>query len=139
MPNYSKEQLLQLYKNLPKDLQKAIYSKENADNIQEICTRNGIVKQGRIFDVAKNVAYVFLGLLPPTEFQEVLEIELKLEKNKVERIASEITRFVFLPVKSSLESLYKTEIKQRTKTSLEAPVPTEKKVERKDVYREQIE
>ncbi len=33
-----------------------------------------------------------------------------MEKSKAELVASEITRFVFLPVRSSLEALYKMKI-----------------------------
>ncbi|GAG81460.1 unnamed protein product, partial [marine sediment metagenome] len=110
MPDYPKEQLRQLYKNLPKDLQEAGFSKENAKNIHEICTKNGITDEDTIFDIAKNVGYVFLGLLPPNEFSYILEKDLGLGKSKAELVTSEITRFVFLPVRSSLEALYKMKI-----------------------------
>lgn len=141
MPDYPKEQLWQLYKNLPKDLQKAAFSEEVAGNIQEICTENEVTDDDTIFDVAKNIGYVFLGLLPPNEFQDVLEKELKIEKKKAEQIASGITRFVFLPVKKSLEALYKIEIKPGIKPKV-APSP-EKKIKAKpkkgDKYREPTE
>lgn len=141
MPDYPKEQLWELYKNLPEDLQKAAFAEEVANNIQEICTKNGVTDDDIIFDVAKNIGYVFLGLLPPNEFEEVLEKELKIEKKKAEKLSSQITRFVFLPVKKSLEALYKIEIKTGIKPTA-APLPTEtpkKKTKKKDKYREPIE
>lgn len=143
MPDYPKEQLWELYKNLPKDLQKAAFSEENARNIQEICAKNGVTDDDLIFDVAKNIGYVFLGLLPPNEFPDVLEKELKIEKKKVGQITSEITRFVFLPVKKSLEALYNIEIKPgvEPKVSSLSPEaePPEKESKKKDKYREVIE
>ncbi len=143
MPDYPKEQLRELYKNLPKDLQKAAFSNEVAANIQEICTKNKIANDDLIFDIAKNIGYVFLGLLPPNEFSDVLEKELKIEKSKAEQIASEITRFVFLPVKKSLEALYKIEIKPGVKPKVTSLSPEtellEKKPKKGDKYREATE
>ena len=141
MPDYPKEQLRRLYKNLPKDLQEASYSQKVASNIQEICTKNGITDEDLIFEITKNIGHVFLGLLPPNEFSSVLEKELKIEKKKANNIASEITRFVFLPVKRSLEALYKIEIKPGLKPEAK-PVSepaTEEKPKRQDKYREPIE
>ena len=88
MPNYPKEQLWELYKDLPKDLQEAAFSKEIAANIQEICFKNEVTSDSLIFDIAKNIGYIFLGLLPPNEFQDILEKELKIEKSKAEQIAA---------------------------------------------------
>ena len=78
MPDYPKEQLWGLYKAIPEDLQKATFSEEVANNIQEICTENNIADDDTIFEIAKNIGYVFLGLLPPNEFADVLEKELKI-------------------------------------------------------------
>lgn len=144
MPGYPKEQLQDLYKSLPKDLQRALYSEENARNNYDICTKNGVTDEDAIFEVAKNTGYVLLGLLPPNELQEVLEKELKLEENKAEQIASEIARFILLPVKNSLETLYKIEIKPGIKPKVAplpegTPPPAEKKPKKRDIYREPIE
>jgi len=140
MPNYPKEQLWELYKNLPEDLKKATFSEEVANNISEICKENGITGDDVIFEIAKNIGYVFLGLLPPNELANVLEKELKIEKDKSAEITSKINRFIFLPVRASLEALYKIEIKPEFKPetfiSSEAPKKTIKK---KDKYLEPIE
>lgn len=140
MPNYPKEQLRELYKDLPKDLQKATFSKEVAVNIQEICTENDITNDDVIFDITKNIGYVFLGLLAPNEFSDVLEKELKIEKEKAEQISSEITRFVFLPVRKSLEALYQAKIKTSSKLKKgDKPEAKVKKPKKKDLYREVVE
>jgi len=142
MLDYPKEQLQELYKNLPKDLREAGFSKENAKNIHEICVKNDITDEDVIFDVAKNTGYVFLGLLPPSEFSYILEKDLKLEKSKAELIASEITRFVFLPVRSSLEALYKMKISSSIKpegsNQPTADQPKAGKPKKSDRYREPI-
>lgn len=139
MPNYPKEQLWELYKDLPKDLQKATFSKEVAANIQEVCKENGIADDDLIFDITKNIGYVFLGLLSPNEFSGVLEKELKMKKKKAEEISSEITRFVFLPLKKSLEALYQIEINAGAKTKIKESKKVEKKPKKIDKYKESIE
>jgi len=142
MPEYPKEQLLQLYKNLPKDLQKAIFSEENTRNLREICLKNGVRDEDIIFELTKNLGYVFFGLLSPNELQDVLEKELKIEKSKAEQIASEISRFIFLPVKNSLEALYNIEIKPSLKPKilpLSSKAALKRKPKKGDKYREPIE
>jgi len=139
MPDYPKEQLRELYNNLPEDLQKAAFSKKVAQNIYEVCNKNGITNEDALFDISKNIGYVFLGLLPPNELSIVLEKDLKIEKNKASQVASEIARFVFLPVKKSLEALYKIEIKPGIKPKTVPLEKTpEKKPKRSDGYRESI-
>jgi len=119
------------------ELKEAIFSEETVENIFNICSRNG-VEDERISKVAKYVGRVLLGLLPPDEFQETLERELKLEREKAKRISQEIYRFIFYPVKSSLEELYKIKIGAPPP---KITPPTEKPITppKRDIYREPIE
>lgn len=142
---YTKEQLWKLYKKLPEELKEAAFSVENAENIESICKRNGIEEE-KISKITKFVGQVFLGLLPPNEFQENLEMELNLEKETAKKVAREINRFIFFPVREALEKLYKIEIAPSTiEEKIVTPTeikPKEKKPEEKprmDIYREPIE
>lgn len=146
MPDYSKEQLHQLYTDLPEDLQEAIYSEQNARNIQEICAKNSVTDDDLIYEITKNTGYVLLGLLSPNDLLSVLENELKLKQKTAEQVATGITRFIFFPVRVSLEALYKIVIKSPTEPlgtttgPLEtASPPREKKPRKSDVYRETLE
>ena len=140
---YTKEQIWKLYEKLPVELKEAIFSEETADNIWDICTRNGIDDE-RISEVARYTGRVLMGLLPPDELAETFEKELKLDKERAKKISQEINRFIFYPVKASLEELYKIEMVPIAGTPVKAPA---KKVEEKseerpkkvDVYRELIE
>jgi hypothetical protein len=127
---YSREELWRLYEKLPEELQQAMFSVENADHIGEICKRNEI--EEKTPEIAKQIGYVLLGLLPPEEFREWLEKEFGKEKARA--ISHDINRFILFPVKASLEKLYKEEV---IPTS---PVPKrEIKIEkREDVYREPL-
>jgi hypothetical protein len=137
---YTKEELWKLYEKLPQELKEAIFSEETADSILNICIRNGIDDE-RISKIAKYTGRVLIGVLPPNEFQEVLEKEVGIEREAAKKVAQEIYRFIFYPVKSSLEELYKIEIAAPAQPTKITPPPGEKaKIpEEKDIYREPIE
>src|SRR4030042_3120084 len=106
---YTKEELWKLIEKLPKELQEAIFSEETAEHIGNTCERYDI-KEEIISEIAKQVGNVLLGILPPDEFQKTLETELKLESDIAKKVAQDISRFIFYPVKTDLEELYKVEI-----------------------------
>lgn len=138
---YSKEQLWKLYEALPEELKEAIFSEETANGIHETCKRNGLEEE-KIPEVAKYTGYVLLGLLSPDEFEKTLKEKVMLTNDLAKKINQEITRFIFFPLRTTLEMLYKTEIKPvgkprpAEKPSLEA---MEKERPRKDIYREPLE
>ncbi|MCD6528228.1 hypothetical protein J7K44_01155 [bacterium] len=151
MTEYTREQLWKLYKKLPEELKDAIFSEDTANSIGEICERNGI--EEKTSEVARYTGRVLLGILPPDEFQTALEKEVGLVKDKAKKVAREINRFVFYPVKESLVSLYRTEIPPARTPSVPPPeikppslkeeglsIPKEKPEEKRvDIYREPIE
>jgi hypothetical protein len=144
MPEYPQEQLQELYNNLPEELQMAMFSEQNAQNIREICEKNGVADEDIIFDIAKNVGYVLLGLLPPEEFPVILEEELKIQKLPAGNIAKGISRFIFYPVRRLLETLYDTKLtfeKPQAADDETSPVSLREKEELKgkDTYREPIQ
>ena len=82
-----------------------------------------------------------MGLLPPNEFLETLEKELKLEKEITKGINEEVERYIFYPVKAELENLYKIEIAPPARPTGITPPPQEKPpaASKTDVYREPVE
>lgn len=137
MPDYSKEELWELYENIPKDLQNTVFSEKTANVIYNTCNKNGIKDDKKISQVAKYTGYVLLGLVPPGKLRKTLEKEMKITKSAAQKISQEINRIVFLPIKQSLEDLYQVKIKPglRKKSSM----PLGKKLVKKDKYRENIE
>lgn len=133
MPKYTKEQFWKLYRSLPQELQDALFSEETGTNIYETCKRNGI--EENLSQIVDYVGQVLMGLLPPKEFQEVLETELGLESEMVKKISFQINRYIFRPVKESLKLLYEEERPEKEKM----PEEEEKKPKKRDTYREPIE
>jgi len=142
---YTSEQFWKLYEKLPQELKDALFAEETGNNIYDTCKRNGI--EENLEEVVEYVGQVLVGVLPPDEFQETLEKEMGIEKDLAKKVAQEINRFIFYPVKPLLEELYKTEIAPPAKPTKitpppEATAPPEeipKAPPREDVYREPIE
>jgi hypothetical protein len=146
MPNYPPEQLWTLYHDLPKDLQEALFAETSARNINSACAKSKVTDNDTIFQITKQVGYVLLGLLAPDGLAATLEEEPGLDKNTSEQIAGQINNLIFLPVKNSLEALYKIKITESPESSgnnsspaQTIPQPPNKKTTGKDLYREPIE
>jgi len=144
MAGYNREQLWKLYANLPEDLKEIMFNEKTADTIYNICAKNG-VEETIAAQVVEYVGWVLLGLLPPDELKETIEKEAGIENSISKEIASEINRFVFMPVRESLNKLYQNEVVSLGKTvelekKKEKPVLKQvKKLKRKDIYKEKIE
>ena len=132
------EKFWQLYQKLPQELKDALFAEETGNNISDICKRNEI--EEKLDQIVEYVGQVLVGILPPDGFQETLEKEVKLKKEVAKKVSQEINRFIFYPVKSSLEEFYKIEIVPPAKPKV-TPPPEEKPPTppRRDVYREPIE
>ncbi len=136
---YTQEQFWKLYEKLPQELKDAVFAEETGNNISEICERNKA--EENLGDIVDYVGQVLVGVLPPEEFQKVLEKEIGLGKETAKKIAQEINRFIFYPVKPSLEQLYKIEItssEKPTETTTES-APKPETPPDKDTYREPVE
>lgn len=131
--NYPKKEFWKLLKALPEELREAVLTPTTNESIWQVCEENNLD-----VDIAKFnrlVSDVLMGLLPPEEFQGVLETELGLESEKAKKVSFQIDRYIFRPVKESLRLLYEEERPEKE----EVPEKEEKKPKKKDVYREPIE
>jgi len=140
MTDYPKKELKELYDNLPQKLKEALFSNEISDKIYKACKKNGIEDRKITREISKHIGYVMLGLIPPNEFQEILEKEIKLAETAAKTIAEEINNSVFFPIKESLEALYGIEIKssQPEEKTQKKQVQSEPIPGIEDKYREAI-
>lgn len=134
MEKYSKEELWDLYEQLPKDLQGAIFSEEIGKKVEEILKENNVKSQEKVLNIIKGIGYVFLGLISPNELKEnILKKEFKIKESDAEKIFSAINNEIFSELKNSLEALYEIKIEVPEKTPIKSSPP------KKDTYREPIE
>lgn len=121
---YTKDELWKLYDRLPEELKEAVFSQETADHIFGICERYEI---DNVSEVARHVGLVLMGVLTPDELSAALQEEIGLEKTVAEKVAKEINRFVFYPVKPVLEQLHQIKSAPTENKSIQnqAPQPIE--------------
>ena len=140
MPKYPREQILELYKNLPEKLKEVASSPETSEIIYNTCKENGVKENEKISEIARNVGYVLFGLSSPLEFKKALLQEIKLKKKSAENISATINNLVFFPIKDILEKLYDIEIKRQPQAKVNFRLEgSEIKQRRNDPYREPIE
>jgi len=145
MPAYSKEQLNNLFDQLPEELQETIFSLDTSENILNVCRTYGLLSE-EVGQISECVGQVLMGLLPPSDFQRAIQDRVGIPEVLARAVTREIHRFVFYPVRPALEELYKIEIAKPA--GMEGPKPRiaaedeeEKPITpaKEDVYREPIE
>jgi hypothetical protein len=134
MSYYSPEEIWKLYQHLPQEIKDALFSDEIFDEIEKIGKRYNLNSQ-QITQLSDLVTTTLLGLLPVESLEETLIKDLKLGLTESKRITIELYRYIFYPLKASLEQVYGREIKMPL-SQLEVPQKREK---REDIYREPIE
>jgi len=134
MEEYTKEQLQELYGQLPKDLQDAVYSNKIGELVRDACQKNGL--QDSFTNILKQVGYVFLGILPPDEFKKVLNNPA---------VFSKLNNEIFFNLKNSLDPLYGIKLEKvpeakHAPAAEKKPVPQQPKGENgSDRYLEPLE
>jgi len=125
MEKLSQNKIWKLYRSLSAELREMMSSEDTAKTIDNICRLHEYYD---IKDIVQVITNVFLGLLPPDLFLDTLIEDLNIEKGVAQKISMEIEHYIFNPVKSELNKLYKTE-----------SAPEEIQQESPDSYRETLE
>ena len=102
-PQYEQEEMWKIYEKLPEELKQAVFSAENADHTFSICERHGVNECSK---VASLIGLVLMGVLLPRNFEAALVKELGIDSDTAQRVAQEVNRFIFYPVKQQLEQLH---------------------------------
>jgi len=137
--SYTQEQIDEIVEKLPAELQEAIFSMQTTDAVWNAYEAQNIVDGKIRKEISKYVGWVLMGLVLPSEFQGILEKEVKLPKNTAKEIARDINRFVFYPVRPALEQLHRMEIEVSARVVTPQPTPENKEEPRgPDTYREPI-
>jgi hypothetical protein len=150
---YTSEKFWKLYETLPQELKDAIFSEETGNDIHDVCQNNDTTEH--IDGIVDMVGQVLVGMLPAENFQEEIEKELGIEKDIAKKIAQEINRLIFYPVRPALEVLYGVSSEEKKKTfipqkTIKTAVPAEPEEEiaendqepiqkSPDTYRESLE
>jgi hypothetical protein len=131
--NYTKEQLWELYEQLPEPLKKAVFSEEIGSLLKKIIQDNGIKDKEIETGILKKLGYVFLGILSPEELKIFL---------KNDAIFARINNEILLTLKADLDLLYGIKLEKiSSSTSLvtESIAKEEIRPKKSDKYLEPIE
>ncbi len=105
---YTKEQLLEMYRKLPHDLQDAIFSVDTAEAIRAIGEKNKLMID-KIGELADETGLVMLGLSSPSQFIPHLSERLGVSRELAGTISQEINEKIFLLIRESLKKVHGTE------------------------------
>lgn len=125
MPKFTKQQLEEQYNKLPKALTDALFSAEIANKMFEIGKKNSLTIE-EVGRVAEETGHVILGLTRPENFKHELEELLKIDEEEAQKIAGEVNKEVFLPLREALKAAHQMEItdEEIAKTEVAVKPPT---------------
>lgn len=144
---YTRDQYWDLFEKLPDELQAVILAEETSNDMHAICKRND-VSLSFVSEVSRRAGRVLMGVLAPEELPNALEKEVGLSKAKAKKVAQEIYRHIFFPVRGILAELYQKDLgpapaagvgKGPAKRERVESAPAKPKLSKPDSYREPIE
>ena len=108
MANYTNEQIMEMYRKLPKDVQEAIISVDTSEIIKEIGEKHKLMidKAGELAD---ETGLVMLGITHPSQYISNLAERLEVNKELAKEIAEEINSKIFFPIRENLRKIHKAE------------------------------
>ncbi len=127
MINYTREQLNERYKSLPKDVQEAIIGIETADIIGQIGNEKKMMID-KVGELADETGLVLLGFTRPSQFVSHLSERLRMEKSAAKEIAEEINTRIFFPIRENLKKIHGLREEEAEKEEIEAPTLAESDV-----------
>jgi len=99
---YTKEQLNEKYKMLPKELQDAMFSGEATENVKKIGEKHNL-HVDKIGELGEEVWFTMLGVKRSADFIRNIKTRLNLPDEKINMIAKDINEKIFLPVREYMK------------------------------------
>jgi len=106
--NYTYEQLEDRFTSVPEDIQFALVSEDNIDQLEEIGRKNNFPPE-KIDALIDETGLVMLGLTHPGSYVTHLSTRLFVDKVVAQKIAGEVNTIIFKPIKQSLEKIHNIE------------------------------
>jgi hypothetical protein len=105
MPNYTKEEIMTAYRNLPEDVKEAMFSVDTVEILREIGEKHKLMID-KVGELANETGLVMLGLTHPNQFINNLAERLEVEHDIAKEIAEEINSKVFFPIRENLKKIH---------------------------------
>ena len=135
----SREQFLELYKDLPEELQYAMSSERTIDTTEQLIKEYQL-SENHSSVLIEVIGHTLLGVSPPSECAQRL-VRAGISKKDAEQISQTVNRVIFFPARRILSELYQEEVKTEDKEGQEkqkTEVSRKKKTDTPDQYREDV-
>jgi len=104
----TKETIKEQFKKLPQDIKDAILAADLPEKFKTIANKHKLrVDQGSVLE--NETMFVMLGLEHPDDYTNNLKKEAGMSDEEAEKIAEEVSRTIFLPIRASLQKLHEEE------------------------------
>ena len=135
----SREQFLELYKDLPEELKYAMSSERTIDTTERLIKEHELSEE-QSSALIEVIGHTLLGISAPSECEKEL-IKAGITKKKAKEISRAVSRTVFFPVRKILGELYQEAVKVEEKDGQkeQKTVSRKKKSDTPDQYREDLE
>lgn len=138
LPNYTFEEFWSIFEKLPLDIKEAIVGEKTVEVLLRIQQRYGL-SEDQLERLTKIVVLVLLGLEEPSRVLRIIEDELNVNYETARGINFEVFRFIFFPVKESLEQIIGHKIERPSAPHLPSEQGEVRSQRIEDPYREKIE
>lgn len=105
MPNYSQQELLDLFDALPGDLKRAVVS-ENTANVNNNLAEKYSLNKRSLGLLAGMVGNILMGLLSPLELFNSIQNELGLNAEDSTMLINDLMAQIFYPLKDKILPFY---------------------------------
>ena len=102
MPKPTPEEVLKRFRELPDDLQEAIFSAETADVIQALGKKYKLTID-KIGELADEVGYLMLGFINPKDFLSAIQKRLAVDFDVARAITEDLNVQIFGKIRESLK------------------------------------
>lgn len=106
MPHdYTPEQLRDIYRLVPEDIQEAIFSIDTTEKIQTIGKKYNL-HIDQVGSLAHQVGLLMLGITKPNHFINEIALDMHITPQKASEVAQEVNEQIFKPIRESLKKIH---------------------------------
>jgi len=136
MPTENKKEIFEGLKDLPKDVQDAIMSMDNAKIIEAVGKKNGLNLE-QISVLAEEVGALMGGHAHPKDFIKNIREGLSVSDDLARAVAQEVNQQIFSKVRESLKKIH--EVGEGPEKKTEAPVIPEPVAPKPSPFEQKLE
>lgn len=105
MKEYTEEEIIKKYKELPPDVREAIFGVDSTKTIEEIGTKYKLTID-KVGDLSNEIRVLMIGVTEPKDFMPNISRRLGVDKKTAHDITAEVNDRIFSKIRESLKSIH---------------------------------